>query len=258
MSNSKIYKDFSDKSVFTLEEVIKKYKADKKNANNILHYLIKKGIIGKVKRGLYYTIPINTNGEYQPEAILVAGKLSPQYFLGYHTALEVNGAGYSKFNAVYVSSNNHFKKFSFKGITYFNISPVNNDFTTGITKVNLGYNTIRVSDRGRTLIDCIDKLKYAGGLEEYLKSVKMFPSINSGKVFRYVQLFGQRNLYNKAGWVLSVFKDRWKITETQLDKFRKQKSDHIVYLSDNKRNSKFNSEWNIITPGSVESIITEV
>lgn len=256
MNNSKVYKAFSSKGVFTYDEFKKKFKNSKHSSRVLIHYLVKNKILGTVKRELYFTIPPGSPPDYSPEPILIGSKLSPEdYYLGYHTALEVHGVAYSKYESVYVNASNNFKKFDFKGITFYNVTPLNHDFKTGIESRIFSNNTIKISNRERTIIDCLDRISYAGGVEEFLKSVKMFPSVNSEKICKYLLIIGKKNLFNKVGWLLTLFRDNWGIKKPCLDKIEKNLSEHVVYLDKSK--SKYDNKWKIMFPENINQLLSE-
>jgi predicted transcriptional regulator of viral defense system len=256
MNNSKVYTAFSSKGIFTYDEFNKKFKNSKHSSRVLLHYLVKNKILGTIKRELYFTIPSGSPVDYSPEPILIGSKLSPQnYYLGYHSALEVHGVAYSKYESVYVNASNGFKKFNFKGITFYNITPVKHDYKTGIETRIYSNNTIKISDRERTIIDCLDRISLAGGVEEFLKSVKMFPSVNPGKIYKYLVKIGKKNLFNKVGWMLDLFRINWGIKKSFLDKIENNLSEHVVYLDKSK--SKYNKKWKIMIPENINQLLSE-
>lgn len=256
MNNSKVYKAFSSKGIFTYDEFVKKFKSSKQSSRVLIHYLVKNKILGAVKRELYFTIPSGSSDDYSPEPILIGSKLSPNdYYLGYHTALEIHGVAYSKYESIYVNASNKFKKFKFNGITFYNVTPLNYDFKTGIELRMYSNNTIKISNRERTIIDCLDRLSFAGGVEEFLKSVKMFPSISQEKIYNYLVKIGKKNLFNKVGWLLNLFQNNWGIKKSYLDKVEKNLSEHVVYLDKSK--SKYDKKWKLMIPENINQLLTE-
>ncbi len=258
MALPKLYETFYAQRVFTVEEACRKLKMSMPSLSRMLFTLQQKNYVVMVKKGLYAIKPLESKGEnYFPDKYLVASKLQKNLYLSYHTALEIQGVAQSVFNTVYLSAPRQHKTFQFQGITYQFVMTYHS-FGVEVKKIE---NTIvRVTDREKTLIDGIDKLKYVGGLEEYLKSVSSFPSVNTTEIYRYLQLIKKKVLYAKVGWLLSRFAKQWNIEKTFLNKLRKQVSPRTFYLDERNKKSvfRFNNEWNLMIPENLESKLEEI
>jgi len=258
MRTSKLYSLFVQQGVFTLDEAEQKLGTTRHNLKVLIHHLSKSGTIGNIRRGLYYVIPIGHNVEFTPNPMVIASKLATPYYLGYHTALELHGAAYSAFHRVYVVTNETFKPFEFKGITYARVKPLDNNLEIGVGCRKVEGNCVFLSDRERTLIDGIDRLLYAGGIEEYLKSVFLFPYVDAERVYKYLLALNRKVLFAKVGWVLSLFRDKWRIDTTLLRRLKTHLSKRTVYLAGKRKASKFQREWNIMVPANIAELLQGV
>ena len=72
---------------------------------------------------------------------------------------------------------------------------------------------IKVTDLERTIIDCIDHLERAGGLEEFLYPLQMIPDVKEDRLLYYLEEYNHIFLWQKAGYILEFFSDREKIAD---------------------------------------------
>ena len=257
MGMPKFYELFYNERIFTFTDFKNKLgdKYSEQYLRKKIAGFIKSKYIAAVKPGLYYIIPQGQNiTEYVVDKFGIASKLTGKSVIKYHSALELHGAAYSNYNTVYVSGSSPFHSFEFQGIQY---QFVRSDIEFGIETVLRDGKKISVTDRERTLIDGIQYLKYSGGIEEYFKSIEMFPEINPKRILRYLQLGGTKTLFNKAGFVLSYYSDKWNIPGSIIDELKKNLTNKIYYLSAKKEKSKLDNRWNLMVPLRLRNLTGE-
>jgi predicted transcriptional regulator of viral defense system len=211
----------------------------------------------RIKKGLYAVVPVEVVGHsFTPNKYLIAAKTQKKAYLSHHTALELHGVAESVYSTVYISVPQQARPFEFQDTTY---SFITSDNTFGLTKVKVDGISLAITDREKTILDGIDRLKYVGGLEEYLKGVSSFPSVNTTKLLQYLKRLDKKVLYAKAGWLLSRMARQWSINNKVLAKLRVQLSAKTFYLQDNggKTEYRFNDEWNMMIPANLESKLEE-
>lgn len=255
MAVPKLYKDFYEQKVFTFNDVIEKYK--KSNTVGSLRLLLYNckvnGYIFSAKNGLYYIIPQGfSKDNYIVDKYLIANKLTSAGILGYHSALELLGVAQSVSNNVFVLTKERLSNFKFQEINYIGVA--GNAKFGYITVIRDGI-PICVTDRERTLIDGIDKLKYVGGLEEYLKSIETFPSVDFKKIEEYLRKYNKINLYSKVGFILSFFEKKWSFTDGIHKNLKSKITRKTYYLTGAGKPGKFNKEWNLIVPENLQELI---
>lgn len=255
MSTPKIYRDFYKKRVFTFQEIIDQY--SRVNTIDSLRTMVrdckKSGYIGAIRSSLYYIIPHgNTREDYIVDRYLIAGKLVESGIIAYHSALELHGVAESAFNRVYILASHSIAPFEFQGVKYITVKGMS---TFGKTSIYRQGVAINVTDRERTLLDCLDRLKYSGGLEEFLKSIQAFPSVALGKIERYLKKMDKKSMYCKAGYVLSLFEANWTFPHKLRKKIGSNITKKIYYMSDIKKTGRLIKKWNLIAPKNINEII---
>jgi predicted transcriptional regulator of viral defense system len=96
-----------------------------------------------------------------------------------------------------------------------------------------------------------------GGLEEYFKSIELFPSIDFDQAIKYLKRFNKKILYTKIGFLLSYFKKRWSFPENYREEIKAHLGTRINYLSDKREEAKLDKEWNLMVPVRLESLLGE-
>ncbi|MGB8217987.1 MAG: hypothetical protein WCE94_11870 [Candidatus Methanoperedens sp.] len=247
----KIYFSFYEKEVFRSSDAYKII-PNKKTARQILFRLKNKGFIKQIKRGLFAIIPAQMIGKgFTVDKILIASKLTEPYFISHHTALEIHGAAQSYFNIAYISANKILKPFEFQNISY---KFVTTEHMFGIEQLPRGNLKISVSDKERTVLDCIRNIEYAGGIEELAKSTSAFPNLDYKKMLKYLNLFGEKSLFHRTGFIFGSLKSELNVPNDFLDKIREKLSARPYYLLPNKK-GLYIKEWNIIAPENIKEMM---
>jgi len=258
MPISKVYRDFFNQGVFTFKELLQLYRREnsEKTLRNLVFQGLKRGELGTPKRGLYFVIPpAQTKGTYSPDPFLIAAKLSKNPVVAYHSALALHGAAYSDSNRIYFFTPTLTRGFEFRGIEYL---PIQKKATWGTEFIEREGMSVKTTDRERTVIDCVDRPDYAGGLEELLKSLDLFPSLDLPKLETYLRKVNKKILFAKMGFLLERMKDRWKVPEEFLLRIEKHCGKGAYYFEAKKGEGKFVPRWHLIVPANLESLLQGV
>jgi len=168
-----------------------------------LNPLLRQGKIDRIRRGLYTAIDPLT-GRPAADPIIVASKLRPEYYLGYHTALKIHGVAYSHRAQTHicVKPGQRFKEFQYMGNTY---TPINTrDTTTNIQTISHMGHPIQVCGKERLLIECIDNPHHVGGWEQTLKSLEGLGGIDYERVVELLEQRNSQSLARKTGYILEL------------------------------------------------------
>lgn len=247
----KVYFNFYGKEVFRSKEAYKII-PNKKTARQILFRLKNKGFVKQIKRGLFAIVPAQMIGkEFSVDKILIALHLTEPYYISHHTALEIHGVAQSYFNVVYISTNKIVKPFAFQDITY---KFMTTKHMFGTEQVSRGSLKINVSDMERTVLDCIRNIEYAGGIEELVKSISAFPSQDYKRLLRYLNLFGEKSLFHRTGFIFDSLKSELNVPQDFLNKIREKLSARTYYLLPETKGI-YIKEWNIIAPENIKEMM---
>ncbi|MCK5767210.1 MAG: hypothetical protein KAH35_02395 [Candidatus Atribacteria bacterium] len=259
MALPKLYQAFYKEKIFNFSEVLNKFKEENYSEGYLrkrVNDLLRVGYLGSVgARGLYYIIPQESSREeFVPDKFLIGAKLPSRGIIGYHSASKLYGVSYSSYNSIYIITQKYFRSFKFQGVKY---QTIKGDVSFGIETTLREGLKVRVTDRERTIIEGINGLKYMGGLEEYFKSVELFPSIDFDQVIIYLKRFNKKILYAKVGFLLSYFEKRWSFPENYKKAIKAHLGIRINYLSDKREEAKLDKEWKLMIPVRLKSLLGE-
>lgn len=250
------YKDFFNKHpVFTIEEFRSAFK--KKKATSVydnLKYYLKKGRIHNMKRGLYYVIPEEIlPNKFQPNSILLASRLSKEAVIAFHSSLEIMGYGHSLFHRFFYYSSFRKRNFSFKGDEFISVKipqklKEKKLEMLGVEEKYYHNLIVKFTNRERTLVDCLDRPEYGGGIEEVYRCIEKYPYINFEEILNYLESLEKSILYAKVGFFLQQHREQFYVEEELLRKLKKKKPAAIVYFGSQREKGRLIKEWNLVVP----------
>jgi predicted transcriptional regulator of viral defense system len=225
-------------------------------ARMVVWRLSRQGKLVRVKNGLYAAIPpemIDTSFEVD-RYLLMDHAMDSKGALAFHSALELHGVAYSSFSTVYYLSKNPSKPFAFQDIFY---KTVKSSDLFGITEIWRNGLSLQVTDKERTFLDGLRRPELCGGLEEHIKSIEGFTLMSSVKLMDYLGRFGEIGLYNKAGFILDLLKDRVNVDEDLLQVLRSRVTTAPCYLvpGGRKNGGKLVKEYNVIVPENLREMV---
>ncbi len=238
-----IYSKLYSKRIVRTDDVKEIVGGDHKSSDYISN-LRKKGYFNKIHKGLYAIVPPNLIGQedFSPDKILVASKVTGEYFISHHSALEIHGLANTVHNKVWITVRKPHRSFSYKGIDY---ESVTTKYFFGFEKVDYLGTYVKVSDRERTLLDCLRKSGYAGGWEELIKSLNNLAHIDGAKLLKYLQRYDEKYLYQKTGFIIDMLD--LNVNEELMVVLKDRMSERTYYL-DKSKDSYYLSKWNLMVP----------
>lgn len=227
-----------NKNIFTLKD-LKKYD---KTAKKISHSLMKKNWIFQIKRGLFALVPLEVGvkgaGAYAVPNLLIPQYLIKKYYLSYGTALNYHGFSDQLLREVFVAGNKAKKPVQLMDsrITFIHL---HNKKIFGIEKIMIEGKEVKIADKEKTIIDCLEKPQYCGGIEEVARAIYFnFEELNLSELVKYGKKINNSCVLKRLGYLLEKLK---KITiEVKLPK-------NYCWLNPlGKKKGKYNHKWKII------------
>jgi len=234
--------------IFHKHEILKDFD-NEKQLNNWLASKIKSNSIKKVRNGLY--VAIDSAGYVFSSKFEIASKISKDSFVAYHSALEFHGVANQVFSDVIVSSSTRFNNFEFEDIEYIN--KVTKNY---IEVMNIVTSGVRVSSLERTIIDCIDNINLAGGIEEILNALDQTKFLDEKKLLCVLKSYNQILLYQKVGFILEQFKEQLSLSDEFFKACQCKLTNQIKYfLQDEYKEIEYNAIWKLMAPKNLKSRI---
>lgn len=253
---------FARNTVFTLEE-LKKFlwargSVNPSTRNSLLTYYRKQGRLLQVRRGLYAVVfPGATTETFPVDPYLLAGKMTGDATLAYHTALEFYGKAHSVYERFYYVSEKKslpvtFRTYEFRCVPVPKALLVKSKKDFALNQAERAGLPIMVTSLERTLVDMLDRPDLGGSWEEIWRSLETVEFFNLDKVVEYALLLGNATTIAKVGFFLGQHREALMVEEAHLQALRACKPQKAHYLSRlGKTPGRFVSEWNLIVPTEI-------
>lgn len=160
--------------VFSISQLYEKTRIKKEVLKVILSRMEEKGSIERIERGKYLIIPLSSEkGKYTLHEFAIASYLVEPYAISYWSALHHYGLTEQIPGTVFIQTPARKKKnlMEIFGVNY-QIVRMKKDKFFGIRKEWIEETSVCITDKEKTIIDCLDKPHYAGGIIEAAKALK--------------------------------------------------------------------------------------
>ncbi len=218
--------------------------------------LVETGRLQPIRKGLYVVLnPLEKPEKHETDKLLIASKVRQEYYLGFHTALEYYGSSYSAFNEAYicVQARDRFDPFHYGRFTF---KPVfTKDTLSQITDKPYKSTILRVSSKERTFIECIDRVQYAGGWEECVKSLAELHGIDFEKLVTLALNRNKQVLLRQTGYFLELLRATSPfyehLSEDLFEKLRAEVKGSPQYLVRGEK-GKLSATWRLYIPADFQ------
>ncbi|MBM4250279.1 MAG: hypothetical protein FJ149_12855 [Euryarchaeota archaeon] len=228
-------------------------------ARTALVGLARKGYLLRIHRGLYGAVPPEHAGtDYEIDRYIIAERAGrSKGAIGFHSALELHGAANAALSMVHYISAERVGAFSFQEVAYRFVTA---DASFGRATILRHGVEVTVTDRERTFLDCIRRPDLAGGLEEMLKSLAAFHTVDTRVLGAYLARFGERSLNQRTGVILGLLQESLRVPDEFLAGLRTAVGPKTYYLVPKmaRRSGRLDRDWNVIVPKDLHEAVRGV
>jgi len=195
-----------NKSVFKAGEATKVLG---ENAYATLHNLKRKKWILAIKGGLYAIVPLDIGAKGAESFIVhdfvIASYLTNPYYVGMWSALNYHGLSDQIPAAVFVCTTKAKKPVRVLNAEFVFVQLARAKFV-GIERAVIEGREINVSDKNKTIVDCLDHAEHAGGIDEVAKAVYFnHEELDSAKIREYASKTKNVAVFKRLGFILETF-----------------------------------------------------
>lgn len=194
-----------DKNIFTIEDVRAIIGAA---AKKVVYNLKKKKWILPLKRGLYVIVPLDIGvrgaDSFVMHNFVIGSKLVEPYYISYWSALNYYGFSDQIPSATFVATTMAMKNVEILDSNYIFIQLSKKKFF-GAVEIELDNEKINISDKNKTIADCLDHPEYCGGIDEIARS--LYFSINEIDLEEVKQIalkMGNLTILKRLGYILDA------------------------------------------------------
>ena len=190
------------REVFTFEEALSISGLHRESLKKVLYLLEKGGWIERIEKGKYIIIPLSAEkGKYTLNEFVIGSLFIKPYCIAYWSALHFYGMTEQVPNTVFIKTTARKKRRELEvfGVNYRIIRTKEAKFF-GIRKEWIEETQVNITDKEKTIIDCLDKPRYCGGVVEVTKALKN-GKLNKEKLSEYAQRIGNSGVMRRLGYI---------------------------------------------------------
>ncbi|TAG30051.1 MAG: transcriptional regulator [Sphingobacteriia bacterium] len=214
----------------------------------LLSDMTKRGLLMRLKEGIYYIIPYEQNAEtFMPDWHLIAENMvnNAKHYIGYYSALQIHNliTQPSLKEQIVVSKQIRPSEIKIKDVS-FQFIYHNEKHFFGEKKIWIdSYNKVLCSELEKTFIDCLFKPDYAGGIVEVARAIYTSKDkIKYDILLEYAKKFDSQAVIKRLGFLLEMLD----INTNIIDDLQKLKTASYVLLdTELPKTGKRNSRWSI-------------
>ena len=189
-------------NTFTFEEARKILPTGYSVTKMILSRLEMSGYIERIEKGKYIIIPLGAKkGEYTLDEFVIGSLLVNPHCISYWSALHFYGMTEQIPNTVFIQTTSRKKKrlLNIFGVDY-RVIRIKPDRFFGIRKEWIDENEVRIAEKEKTIVDCLDKPHYCGGIVEVAKALKT-EDFNKEKLAEYAEKINNTGVIRRLGYL---------------------------------------------------------
>ncbi len=220
-----------------------------KTVTQLLSDMTRRSLLMRVKKGLYCIIP------YEMDAVSFVPKwhsLAPHlvgeanYYIGYYAALQIHNLITQPSLKEQIVTDKQIRPsiLTVKDISFQFIYHRPHHFF-GYKKIWIdNFHKIQCSDLEKTLVDCLFKPDYAGGIVEIAKAIYMAKDkLNFQLLFEYIVQFDSQAVLKRLGFLLEILQ----INSPVIEQLQARKSTSYTLLdTELPKEGKYVNRWNIL------------
>lgn len=243
-------------TIFSLQDVMDRLNCPYKSAKVLVKNLAKKRWIILLSRGKYLIVPLSAGirSQYTEHEFVIASHLVNPYYIGYWSALNHHGLTEQIPFTVFVVTTKRLKGRWLLNTEYKFITLVDKKFF-GFEEVTVANHSVNISDREKTIVDCLDHPEYSGGMSEVAKSVwSAREDANFEKMVDYALRMGNKTILKRLGFLVDLLE--LALDHKIVERMRSNISEGFSPLDPTgKREGKHLTRWNLQVNVSEDSLL---
>lgn len=245
------------KNIFTLKDITE-FDIPYRNAKLIASRLIRKGWLTPLSRGTYLIVPLEAGveGRYSEHEFVIASHLIKPYYIGYWSALQYHGLTEQVPVTVFVVTTRHVIDRSrvILDSRYRFVTVAEKKFF-GFGRVLVANSAVNVSDKTKTIADCLDHPEYCGGISEAAKALWVARDVVSvDGIVDYGFRMGNSAILKRLGYLAELL--GVEMPENVLDRVRgKIRKGYSLLDPLGKKEGRHSTRWGLIVNVPEESIL---
>jgi predicted transcriptional regulator of viral defense system len=196
------------KRIFTFKDAARAFGSDGQSLRDLLSTLVKRGWLQRIEKGKYLILPFEAGREreWTEHEFIIASYLIQPYYIGFRSALNYYGYTEQISRTVFIASTRRKLKSSLEisGVTYRFVSKSDQKFF-GYKQIAIDGYQVNISEPEKTIVDCLDQLRYCGGITEVAKALWYGrDELDFIKIAEYSRQNGNRAASQRLGYLIEI------------------------------------------------------
>ncbi len=232
---------------------------DRGRAGNFIRKLVNRGVVARLKSGLYTLIPyeLGKSSEYMGDPYVIARELAggKDYYISHGSAMEIHGMTTQPQLRVYISVLKRTRNISIGGTEFIFVS-IKKERYFGITEYwATKQEKVLVSNPERTIIDGLLHPEYSGGVSEVAKALWIArETLDVTRLALHALKIGKGSVIRRLGFLLELYEigscENREMLKLHLTRTYSLLDPHLP------PEGKFNSKWRLRLNITSEELIT--
>ena len=227
--------------IFTIDDIRANTDMSDAALKKFLYRLKEGGWIEQIERGKYIQLPLGAKkGEYTVNEFAMGSMLVEPHCIAYWSALHHYGFTEQIPSTVFVqtTSRKKHRRVEVFGVDYRIVRLVPEKFF-GMVKERFESKTVNVTDKEKTIVDCLDKPQHCGGLIEVIKGL-VEKDYDPVRLVEYAEKIGNTGVIRRLGF-LSDYYD----LEIEVPRLDKSIRNYLLLDPIMPETGEKNSEWRL-------------
>jgi len=232
--------------IFNVEDTSRVLEKSYASSRKIISSLKAKRWIERVEAGKYLILPLSAGvkPEYTEHEYIIGSKLVEPYYIAYWSALNYYHMTEQIPFSVFIATTKRKSKRKILDVNYIFVTLSKKKFF-GFGTVNITGKNILISDKEKTIADCLDHPEYCGDITEVAKALNS-KNVYYAKIVDYAIQMGNATILKRLGYLSEVL--RLDLGEGLNIKMLKHisKGYSILDPSLKSRGGKYNEKWKLL------------
>ncbi len=191
--------------IFTFEEALYVTGLSRGSLKKMIYRLEQSGAIERIEKGKYMIIPLGAEkGKYTLDEFVIGSMLVKPYAIAYWSALHHYGLTEQIPNTIFIQTISRKKKQKMRifGVNYQIVKIKENKFF-GYRKEWIEETQVYITDKEKTIVDCLDKPQYCGGIIEVAKALKQ-GDFSTRQLSAYAKKMRNSGILRRLGYLCDL------------------------------------------------------
>ncbi len=234
------------REIFTAKDVADVLDKSYIESRKIISNLKAKKWVEKLEAGKYLIIPLSAGvkPKYTEHEFVIGSKLIEPYYISYWSALNYYHLTEQIPFSVFIATTKRKSNRKILDVNYIFVIVSKKKFF-GYTTANIAGKNINISDKEKTVADCLDHPEYCGDITEVAKTLRA-EGLSFRKIVDYAIRMGNATVIKRFGYLseaLNIKLDE-KLKKKMLENISKGYS--VLDTSIKSRKGKYNERWKLL------------